>query len=63
MNLSAPKQATFYVAAVLWLLGLLGPFVAAIGSLPLGIAGQSASWTLAILGGLVLIIGNAMDGI
>lgn len=61
MNLSAPKQATFYVAAILWLLGLIGYFVPAIDQLIVGEAGGLAFW-LAILGGLVLILGNLMDG-
>lgn len=62
MNLSAPKQATFLVAVILWLVGLLGAFVAQINGL-FAIAGQGAAFWLAILGGLVLIVGCAMDGI
>jgi hypothetical protein len=62
VNLSAPKQATFYVAALCWLLGLLGAIIPAIGDL-FSAAGMSAAYWLAILGGLILIVGNAMDGI
>ena len=63
MQLSAPKQATFYVAALCWLLALLGNWVGAIGDLPLNFMGQGSTYWLAMLGGLILIVGNAMDGI
>ena len=61
MNISAPKNNTFYIAALLWLLGLLGAFMPAINDL-FAAAGMGAAYWLAILGGLVLIVGNAMDG-
>ncbi len=62
MSLSPPKQVTFYIAVILWLLGLIGNWVTAIDTLVVGDAGGLAYW-LAILGGLVLIVGNAVDGV
>jgi hypothetical protein len=62
MNLSAPKQNTFYIAAVLWLLGLLGNFIPTVDQIFGMMADGGGAYWLAILGGLVLIIGNAMDG-
>lgn len=61
MNLSAPKNVTFYIAALLWLLGLLGAFIPALTTL-FSAAGQGSHFWLAVIGGLVLILGNALDG-
>ena len=61
MNISAPKNNTFYIAALLWLLGLLGAFVPAINGL-FAAAGMGAAYWLAILGGLILVVGNTRDG-
>jgi hypothetical protein len=57
MKLSAPMQVTFLIGAILWFLGLLGAFAPAINGL-FTAAGMGAAYWLAILGGLVLIIGN-----
>ena len=62
MTLSAPKQATFWIAVILWLLGLIGAFVPAINDL-FTIVDMGAAFWLAILGGLILAIGNLMEGI
>jgi hypothetical protein len=59
VNVSAPKQVTFLIGALLWLLGLLGAFIPAINGL-FSAAGMGAAYWLAILGGLVLIIGITM---
>jgi hypothetical protein len=61
MNLSAPKMVTFVIAVVLWVVGLLGAFVPGIDAL-FTFASQGAAFWLAILGGLVLILGNALNG-
>ena len=57
MQLSAPRQWTFYLALALWVLALLARWVPALqtefGSWPAG-------YVLALLAGLVLIIGNTM---
>ena len=62
MNLSAPKMWTFLIAVILWLLGLIGAWVPAINDL-FTIAGQGGAFWLAILGGLILAIGNMLEGI
>ncbi|MHB0922914.1 MAG: hypothetical protein ACYC3H_02975 [Bellilinea sp.] len=53
MKLSAPKNITFYVAAVLALIALIGYFVAAIGPF--------APW-LMLVAFIVLAAGNLFDG-
>lgn len=62
MHLSPPKQITFIIGAVLWLLGLLGLFIPAINNM-MNVMNMGAAYWLAILGGLVLILGNMLDGI
>jgi len=64
MNLSAPKNVTFYIAVVLWVLGLIAVLSNALASLnflAFGVNG-SAGATLALLGGLVLVLGCVLDG-
>lgn len=65
MTLSAPKQATFWIAVILWVLGLIGGFVEQIDTLlgEPGILDNGFAFWLAIIGGLVLIIGNLMEGV
>jgi len=55
MKLSAPKQMTFYVAVALFLLGLIGSFVA----IPV-ISGYT--FWLVVVGFVVLALGNTMSG-
>lgn len=62
MKLTPPAQATFLVGALLWLLGLLGAFMPQINGL-FSAAGMGAAFWLAVIGGLVLIAGNVMDGV
>lgn len=62
VNLSAPKAATFWIAVLLWLLGLLGAFVPALQTL-FSLAGQGSHFWLAVIGGLLLALGNALEGV
>jgi hypothetical protein len=62
MRLTPPKQATFYLGAVLWLLGLIGPWIPQLRDAQV-MTGLSAGYVLAVIGGLVLILGNAMDSL
>jgi hypothetical protein len=56
MSLSAPKQITFWIAAILGVLGILGNFIA------LPIIGAYAWWML-VVGFVLLALGNLMDGL
>jgi general stress protein CsbA len=56
MNLSAPKNVTFYVAVVLGLLGLLGAII------PLGFVTSLSFW-LVLVGFVVLAAGNLMSNL
>ena len=56
MNLSAPKNATWWVAVVLGVLGLLGNFVA------LPVIGGMSFWLL-LLGFALLVVATAIDGL
>ncbi len=57
MKLSPPKQITFYIAALLWLLGLVNVLA------PASVAMLPAVGWYAIVGGLLLILGCAIDGL
>lgn len=59
MRLSAPKQWTFLVAVILWIVGLVGVF--ALGD-QYPIIGIGASFWIGMLGGLILILGNLLEG-
>lgn len=61
MQLSPPKNVTFYVGAILWLLGLAAPYLEFMNSLPK--EGLGNGYVLSILGGLVLILGNLLKGL
>ena len=56
MKLSPPKQITFYIAAALGVLGLIGNFVA------LPVIGASSFWLLAI-GFVLLAVANVVEGL
>lgn len=56
MNLSAPKQITFWIAVVLGVLGILGSLVPTIG------LGSFAGWLL-IIGFVVLVLANLFEGL
>ena len=56
MNLSAPKNMTWWIAVVLGMLGLLGNFVA------LPVIGGMSFWLL-FLGFAVLAIATFVDGL
>jgi threonine/homoserine/homoserine lactone efflux protein len=56
MDLSAPKQITFWIAVVLAVIGILGSLVPT-----LGLAGF-AFW-LVVLGFVVLAAGNMFEGL
>ena len=56
LRTQAPKQITLLIAAILWLIGLLGGLhVAAVPS-------QYVFWSLVIAGAL-LILGSLLDGL
>jgi cytochrome c oxidase subunit IV len=54
MNLSAPKNVTFYIAMLLGVLGILGSLV------QLGGISTYATWLL-IVGFVILALGNMME--
>ena len=56
MNLSAPKQITFWIAVILGVLGILGTLVPTIG------LGSFAGWLL-IIGFIVLVLANLLEGL
>jgi hypothetical protein len=56
MNLSAPKQITFWIAVVLGVLGILGTLGPTLG------LGSFAGWLL-MLGFIVLVLGNLLEGL
>ncbi len=56
MNLSAPKQTTFWLALILGVLGILGTFV----TIPFVTA--YAFWLL-VIGFVLLALGNLMEGL
>ncbi|HET6823764.1 MAG TPA: hypothetical protein VFH34_14040 [Anaerolineales bacterium] len=56
MNLSAPKNVTWWIAVVLGVLGLLGNFVA------LPVIGGMSFWLL-LLGFALLVVATAIDGL
>jgi len=56
MNLSAPKNVTFYVAAVLGVLGLIGAII------PLGFISSLAFW-LVFVGLAVLVAGVSLPNL
>lgn len=56
MNLSAPKQLTFWLALILGVLGILGTFV----TIPF--VTTYAFWLL-VVGFVLLALGNLMEGL
>lgn len=56
MNLSAPKQVTFIVAAIPAIVGLLGSLIA------IPVISPLAFW-LVLVGFVVLALGNLVDGL
>lgn len=56
MNLSAPKQTTFWVAVILAVLGILATLV----TIP--VLSGIAFW-LVVLGFVVLLVGNLAEGV
>lgn len=60
MTPSAPKKWTFYLGLVLWVLGLLAPWLPGLQGVEV-LGGLTSGYVLAIFGGLVLIIGTALD--
>jgi hypothetical protein len=59
VNLSAPRQYTFYLAAALWLLALFANWIPALQVDMFG--GLAAGYVLALIAGLILILGNTMN--
>lgn len=56
MNLSAPKQLTFWIALILAVLGILGEFI----TIPLA---TDYSFWLVVVGFVVLAAGNMAEGL
>ena len=56
MNLSAPKQVTFWVAVVIGLVGLVASFV------PIPVLSPLAFW-IVVLGFVILVLGNLLQGL
>ena len=61
MQLSPPKNSTFYAGVILWAAGLASPFIPALDTYTL--QGLGAGYLFAILGGLVIILGNVLKGL
>jgi hypothetical protein len=61
MQLSPPKHITFYGAAAVWLLALAAGGMASLAGRPAGILDMTAAFWLAILAGLLLILGNVFN--
>ena len=61
MKLSAPRQITFWIAVIVWIIALIGAFVPAISDVI--IADQGLHFWLALLAGLILVIGNLLEGV
>ncbi len=58
MELSPPKNITFYAGVILWVMGLIAPYLPFLKNFP--IQGLGSGFVFAILGGLVLILGNVL---
>lgn len=56
MDLSAPKQVTFWIAVVLAILGVLGSLVPSLGL-------ASFAFWLVVIGFVVLAAGNLFEGL
>lgn len=61
MTLSAPKQITFWIAVIIWIVALIGAFVPAIKDVM--IVELGLHFWLALLAGLILAIGNVFEGV
>jgi hypothetical protein len=61
MNLSAPKKWTFLAGVILWIVALLVGLSGFDNRFPM-IIGLGAAYWLGMLGGLVLILGNVLEG-
>ena len=61
MKLSAPKQITFWIAVIIWIVALIGAFVPAIKDIV--IVNQGLHFWLAIIAGLILALANFLDGL
>ena len=65
MKLSAPKQITFYIAVILWVIALVGLFVPGLQPVAAGTFLTKMGWAFwaALIGELILVLGNLMDGL
>lgn len=61
MDLSPPKQVTFWIAVIIWVVALIGAFVPAISDIV--IVQQGLHFWLALIAGLILAAGNAVKGL
>jgi len=61
MNLSAPKEITFWIAVIIWIVALVGAFVPSINTVMIG--PQGLHFWLALLAGLILMLGSLFKGV
>ncbi len=61
MSLSAPKQITFWIAVIIWIVALIGAWVTAVTDIV--IVEQGLHFWLALLAGLILAVGNVFEGV
>lgn len=60
MNLSAPKKWTFVAGVIFWAVALLGGLFGFGGQYPF--LNLGAVYWLGMMGGLILILGNILEG-
>jgi len=63
LNLSPPKKWTFYLAVILWVLGFLAIWITKLNPEVGALSGLTGGYLLALISGLLLILGNALKGI
>lgn len=61
MKFSAPKQITWWIAVIIWIIALVGAFVEAISGIKIG--PQGLHFWLALLSGLILALGTLLEGL
>jgi len=61
MDLSAPKQITFWVALIIWIIALIGAWLPSINTIMIG--PQGLHFWLALLAGLILALGSFLKGL
>jgi hypothetical protein len=62
MKLSPPKQITFWVAVIIWIVALVMAFLPQTKDV-IAFASQTWQYWLALLAGLILALGNILNGL